>query len=83
MREDRDGVRGLVTRCFESSDLEYLRQQPQFEKAFAEMVSLDDFENTIMLAVCLFDERYALNRGPQSVHPVPVREPQFQVLSQA
>jgi hypothetical protein len=81
MREDREGVRGLVTRCFDPSDLEYLQRQPQFQKAFAEMASLDDFENTIMLAVYLFDERHALNRGPQSFHPVPRREPQLPALT--
>jgi hypothetical protein len=83
MREDRERARGLVTRCFDHSDLEYLQQQPQFQKAFAEMVSLDDFENTIVLAVYLFDERNVLNRGPKSFHPFPTQDRQPPVLSRA
>lgn len=47
----------LLTKCFRVIELDYLQQQPEFQKALAGMQTLDAFEIVIMVGHRLLLER--------------------------
>jgi hypothetical protein len=54
--ENQAGQR-LLTRCFKSQELDYLRRQPLFAKAVAQMQTLTDFEKVAALGQHLLVDR--------------------------
>ena len=47
----------LLLRCFKLVELDYLDEQPEFQRGVADMQSLQDFENVVAIGHRLLLER--------------------------